>query len=505
MLSIVENLLIKLIVPGSTLQSIRIGQVFALTSVAYLYLALFISPFYYSFPNLKFKSQIIKARRGLGVSAFYFGLLHGSFEFFLQLGGFAGLGFLSNKFLLAISFSFTALVILAIMATTSFDFMIKKMGYAQWKMLHRFVYLAGILILIHALMLGTHFINLSEVIPTIFFVALALLLLLEAQRVDGYLNKKGFVLPRFSLLFVVSALLLRGALFTYIIPTRSGTLQSFGIHALHIQLAKQAQQSTTSPSNLPNIPGLRGDRNLRFTVSFLHEDSVKPNQDTTLNFQVFNASSGNKVQYFEKIYTKVVHLIIVDSELKYFTHIHPEQIENGFSIATQFPHSGQYHIYLDFQPLGAIEQQFAFTLNVGDFDKPTFSNVRPDVNRSKIFRDYQVSLHAVEPLRASELSVGQKTLTFTFRDAQTKKPVTTLKPYLAAYGHLVMINTKTFDYLHVHPTNLTPPAPDSNGGPDVEFLPLGLYGPIKPGVYRVFGQFNPNGNLMVADYTVEVK
>lgn len=504
-LSIIENLLVKLLVPGMALQNIRIAQVFALTSVAYLYLALFISPFYHSFSNFKFKSQIIKARRGLGVSAFYFGLLHGSFEFFLQLGGFEGLGFLSDKFLLAISLSFTALVILSFMAATSFDFMIRKLGYVRWKMLHRFVYLAGILILIHALMLGTHFANLSDTIPTIFFFAFALLLLLEAQRFDGYLTKKGFTLPRVSLLFVVIALLLSSTFFSYVIPAGSGGAQSFGIHALHIQLAKQAQQNVQTSNKLPNFPGLRGDKNLRFTVSFDHEDNLKPDQDATLNFQVFNASSGNNVQYFEKIYEKVVHLIIVDSELNYFTHIHPTQDSNGFTISTQFPHPGQYHIYLDFQPLGAIEQQFAFTLQVGDFDKPVFSEAKPDKNLEKTFGQYKVHLAYPVPLKATDMSIGQQTLKFTLFDASTKKPVNTLKPYLAAYGHLVMINTKTFDYLHVHPTNLTSPLPDANGGPDVEFLPLGLYGPIKPGIYRVFGQFNPNGTLMVADYTIEVK
>ncbi len=68
-----------------------------------------------------------------------------------------------------------------------------------------------------------------------------------------------------------------------------------------------------------------------------------------------------------------------------------------------------------------------------------------------------------------------------------------------------MINKDTFDYLHIHPANLTPLPPDASGGPQIEFLPLGLYGPIKPGIYRVFAQFNRNGNLIVADYTVKVE
>jgi hypothetical protein len=68
-----------------------------------------------------------------------------------------------------------------------------------------------------------------------------------------------------------------------------------------------------------------------------------------------------------------------------------------------------------------------------------------------------------------------------------------------------MINAKTYDYLHVHPINLTVPKPNENGGPTVTFLPLGLYGPIKPGIYRVFAQFNPDNKLFTANFTVKVE
>jgi hypothetical protein len=68
-----------------------------------------------------------------------------------------------------------------------------------------------------------------------------------------------------------------------------------------------------------------------------------------------------------------------------------------------------------------------------------------------------------------------------------------------------MINTKTFDYIHVHPNDLTVPKPNQNGGPKVEFMPLGLYGPITPGIYRVFGQFNPNNELFTSDFTIKIE
>jgi len=507
--SLLVYLYITITIPLEQLQIIRLTQIYALTSLTFLYLALLAGPFCYTFKALPFRGHYLKARRAIGVSAFYFGLLHACFAFFGQLGGFEGLGFLSSKYLLAIVLSFTALIILFLMAATSFDFMVAKLSFPKWKILHRFVYLAGIFILIHALMLGTHFQDLFGYVPQLVFAGLAFLLFLEGMRIDDWIQKQFGTLPKFNYAsVVVLGVILTGLLYFFLpIPSESGI--SFGIHSQHIQLAKQAQQGTTGTgtanNNLPKIPGLQGDRTKRYTVSFNNPSNVQPNQDTELTFKVNDASSGNKVSLFNKLNDKIAHLIIVDNELKSFTHIHPEQKENGFTISHQFPKAGRHHLYIDFQPFGAIEQQMAFTLDVGEVSEPAKSDAQPDTQLTKIFEDYEVTLEYPRPLKASQLSVGQQLLTYTIKDAQTKNPITTLKPYLAAFGHVVMINKDTFDYLHVHPNDLRAPLPDQNGGPKVAFMPLGLYGPIKPGIYRVFAQFNPDNKLFTNDFTVEIK
>lgn len=197
-ISIVFSILILNTV-HSSLQIVRLTQIYALTAIVFLYFALLAGPFCYIFKRLPFRSQYLKARRAIGVSAFYFGLLHAMFAFFGQLGGFGGLGFLSNKYLLAISLSFIALIILFLMAATSFDFMVAKMTFLKWKLLHRFVYLAGVLILIHALMLGTHFSDLLALIPQLFFAAFVFLIVLESLRLDTFLKKRFLSLSRFNI------------------------------------------------------------------------------------------------------------------------------------------------------------------------------------------------------------------------------------------------------------------------------------------------------------------
>ncbi len=516
-------------IPEGTLQNIRLTQIYALTAVSFLYFALLPDGLAAVFPRFPFRTQYTKARRAIGVSAFYFATLHASFAFFGQLGGFPGLFFLSDKYLLAISLSFTALVILSLMAATSFDFMVAKLTFPRWKMLHRFVYLAATLIAIHALMLGTHFANLSEFIPQIFSVALAILLLLEANRFDGFLNKilgpkipadqpvstPTSNLPRFGPTVVIVMVVIVWFVLTSFGST--GGTPSLGIHSQHIQIAKDAQQNAASTNNIN--PTLVGDKTKRYSVSFLHPEQVEASKDVKLQFLVNDASSGNPVNFFTKVYEKPLHLIIVDDSLQFFTHLHPDQIVGGFEITTQFPHYGSYRLYQNFQPTGAIEQQTAFSLNVvaNSKDKlaslpiasissqPVDTNLTGGDFVTKTFGDYSVSLKFPTPLKASEMSIGSQKLTFTIKDAKTGQGVTNLKPYLAAFGHLVMINQETYDYLHVHPNILKAPLPDQLGGPEVGFLPLGLYGPIKPGIYRVFAQFNPDSKLFTADFTVEVK
>lgn len=492
-------------IPNTALQSIKLTQYYALIAITYLYIAIIATPITKLFTFFPYRGTYIKTRRAIGVSAFYFGLLHGLLAFFGQLGGFEGLGFLTPKYLIAISISFIGLVILTLMAATSFDYMIEKLTFQRWKFLHRFVYLAGILILIHALMLGSHFADMSQIIPLIVFSAVFILLFLEGIRFDMYLQTKFPSTPKYGIFMVLLALALGAMAFYFFVPNNA--FPQLGIHATHIQLAKDIQTGNTNNqnSNLPNIPGLDGDRTKRYTVNFDYPDPIAPNQEVKLNFGVSDASSGNKTTLYKKINSKVAHLIIVSSDLKFFDHVHPDQTETGFVINYKFPKSDIYHLYLDFQPFGAIEQQIAHTLNVGNIEKPTLSTAVADTNLTKNFGNYQVTLQYPKPLQSSQISIGEQTFSFTIKDANNQSPINTLKPYLDSFGHLVMINQSTFDYIHVHPKDLTIPQPNQNGGPTIEFMPIGIYGTIKPGIYRIFAQFNPDNQLFTSDFTVEIK
>ena len=323
------------------------------------------------------------------------------------------------RHILSLVFGFISLVMLSILAITSVDLAVKKMGFKNWKLLHRLIYIAGLLLLLHILLVGTHFSDLTGLIPEITFLAVAFLLFLNARRFDAFLKQKWGIDLQFGL---VTALLLGVLVLVSIVVLnpfsrgKDGGI-SLGIHSAHIKLAQEAQSGNSQLTG--TIPGLDGDKNIRYTVSLDTPDQINPNEDTTLSFRVFNARTGNPVGAFKEVYTKTSHLIIVNSALDYFSHIHPEQKDNGFVVTTQFPSSGVYHLYIDFQPYGGIEQQIGFSVTVccGESAKPT---QKPDTTLTKEFGSHLVTLNMHGALSAAKMTLGQQKISFTLSDAKTK-------------------------------------------------------------------------------------
>ena len=92
--------------------------------------------------------QALKVRRALGLYAFLYAVLHFSIFIFLDYGFNLNLIFetlVEKRFIIA---GASALIILAALALTSFRWWMKRLG-KKWKYLHRLVYLAGILVVLH--------------------------------------------------------------------------------------------------------------------------------------------------------------------------------------------------------------------------------------------------------------------------------------------------------------------------------------------------------------------
>jgi DMSO/TMAO reductase YedYZ heme-binding membrane subunit len=491
-------LLFAFVTPAGNSLLLKLEQTYGLTAFAFLYFTLLAGPFCYTFKSFPYVKQYLTSRKALGISTFYFAVLHSTINFFFLLGGFEGLQYLDNKYLLAISFGFIALCILFVLTITSIDWLMIKLQvkFKHWKLLHRLIYFAGLLILAHALLLGTHFSKLSSLIPQAVFFALAFLFILEAPRIDGIVQK---FFPKFHGSVIIVACAMSALYFTVIFPIGNKDI-SFDIHSQHMKMAEQAQKEQQT---MNAMPGMQGDRSLRYTVSFSKPDVITPNQEVPLTFKVYDASNGNPVSLYRTLYEKPLHLLVVNDELTYFKHIHPTLQGNEFHITTAFPTAGKYRLYLQYQPLNAIEQHVAFLVTVGQPTQTPPTTI-PEERLTDRVDNYKVELEK-ENFNAAQMTAGKQTVRFKIIDIHTDKPVTTLQPYLGAFGHLTMINTKDHTSMHVHPSVLTPPAPDARSGPYIDFIPMGMYGAFTPGTYRVFMEFNPDGKVQTADFTIHIK
>ncbi|MGI9027828.1 MAG: ferric reductase-like transmembrane domain-containing protein [Candidatus Saccharimonadales bacterium] len=244
LLSIITVVAVWVLFPPGDLRLIRTQQTYGLLSIVFLYFALLAAPLTKIFPNMRGKNEYLHLRRAIGVSAFFFALLHALVAFFGQLGGFNGLGFLSPRYSIALLLGFIALIILTVMAVTSFDKVIDKMGFRRWKRLHRLIYIAGLAILVHIVMLGTHYAYGSSSIARLTLVAVLILFMLEAVRMDRWLKKRFTVLRHFGVASMVLLQLL--FLVTGFMLGKNSKLELGDIRA-HNEHSTQTSNSPTEP------------------------------------------------------------------------------------------------------------------------------------------------------------------------------------------------------------------------------------------------------------------
>ena len=118
-------------------------------ALRFIFLSLIIS----SLSDLKFFRSLVTLRRTIGLFAFYYVCLH--FSTYIFLDHFFNFQFIIKDIIKRpfITFGFISFLCLIPMAITSFDGMIKKLGFNLWKKIHYLIYPAAILSSFHFFML----------------------------------------------------------------------------------------------------------------------------------------------------------------------------------------------------------------------------------------------------------------------------------------------------------------------------------------------------------------
>jgi len=200
--------------------------------------------------------------------------------------------------------------------------------------------------------------------------------------------------------------------------------------------------------------------------------------------------TGKPIKDFEQNHEKLLHLIIVSKDLSYFSHLHPAYEGNGiFRVPLTFPAGGKYRVFTDFKPVRGESTTLGEWLKVEGAPGKTVS-VQVDQVQEKVVGDKEISL-STNKLKVNE----EATLTFSIRDARTKEQIRDLEPYLGATGHVVILSRDADHYLHVHPLD------EASSGPDAQFVTSFP----KPGIYKIWGQFQHRGEVFTVPFVVQVE
>ncbi|MEU8018788.1 copper resistance protein CopC [Micromonospora parva] len=191
---------------------------------------------------------------------------------------------------------------------------------------------------------------------------------------------------------------------------------------------------------------------------------------------------------FAVVHDKPLHLIVVGRDLSGYQHLHPTMAPDGtWSVPLTLARPGGYRVYADFSVSGANGTPLPLVLGV-DHTVPGAHTpaVLPPAQAQATAGPYAVSMTGTPTVGVTA------PIHFQINSADTAAPAQ-LERYLGAYGHLVVVREGDLGYVHVHPEQ------ELVDG-TVKFW---LTTPSS-GRYRAFFDFQVDGKVHTAEYTIDV-
>lgn len=241
-----------------------------------------------------------------------------------------------------------------------------------------------------------------------------------------------------------------------------------------------------------------------FTAFSAFPAKLEAGKSAVLSFTPKIKGNETALVPLDLVHEKKMHLILVSDDLSWFDHIHPEfsasgsydikvlakgvQFTNGRGHnETRFDAGGKYWAFADFKPTGGLNQVNKLELQVAGTPVKTTAYAQPKLTTSVDGYSITFSTHG------EKIVTGTPThMHIVISEKGKRVKADGIENYLGAKAHVVLIETTTKEFVHVHP---------EVAGEELEMNTTFA----KPGLYRGWLQFQTNGAVHTADFVLNVE
>jgi hypothetical protein len=254
----------------------------------------------------------------------------------------------------------------------------------------------------------------------------------------------------------------------------------------------------------PVQAGAEANKSEYFTAFTANPVQLEAGKSAMLSFTPKIKGNEGAPVPLDLVHEKKMHLILVRDDLSWFDHIHPEFSASGsYDIKvlakgekfvngrghneTRFDAGGKYWAFTDFKPTGGLNQVHKTELQVAGTPAQTVAYTQPKMTTS--VDGYTIAL---DPHGSTIASGTPAHLHIDIMEKGKRLTPDKIENYLGAKAHVVLVETTTKEFVHVHPEAV---------GDELEMNTTFA----KPGTYRGWLQFQTNGMVHTADFVLKVE
>ncbi|MDP3269887.1 MAG: hypothetical protein Q8M40_12695 [Legionella sp.] len=233
------------------------------------------------------------------------------------------------------------------------------------------------------------------------------------------------------------------------------------------------------------------------TIQLVIKDApsnISANTPETIRLQLLQNNKPLTSEDLKTVHTEKIHLMVIDSTLTDYYHIHPLMDNKNKDFIFKFPpkKNSSYRIWVDITPIATNKQLF---LNADIGTSSHKHKIDKDVKLNSSVDSYQFILKLDGHLQVNKPTMATITVT------ANGKPFSQLEPVMGAFAHLIGFYADNSSILHIHPMGKEPSKDSERGGSQLMFH----IEPQQAGFVKLFAQFRINGKDVYVPFGIIIR